>query len=63
VQALERARRALGEFEVAGVPTGLPFHRALVTDPAFAPSDASRPFAVHTRWIETEYLTGTSAVC
>jgi acetyl-CoA/propionyl-CoA carboxylase, biotin carboxylase, biotin carboxyl carrier protein len=63
VQALERARRALGEFEVAGVPTGLPFHRALVTDPAFAPSDAARPFAVHTRWIETEYLTGTSAVC
>jgi acetyl-CoA/propionyl-CoA carboxylase, biotin carboxylase, biotin carboxyl carrier protein len=63
VQALERARRALGEFEVAGVPTGLPFHRALVTDPAFAPSDAARPFAVHTRWIETEYLTSTSAVC
>jgi acetyl-CoA/propionyl-CoA carboxylase biotin carboxyl carrier protein len=54
-QALARARRALGEFAVAGVPTGLPFHRALVADPAFAPADADRPFAVHTRWIDTEY--------
>jgi acetyl-CoA/propionyl-CoA carboxylase biotin carboxyl carrier protein len=55
VQALERARRALGEFEVTGVPTGLPFHRVLVTNAAFAPADAAAPFAVHTRWIETEY--------
>jgi acetyl-CoA/propionyl-CoA carboxylase biotin carboxyl carrier protein len=61
VQALERARRALGEFEVAGVPTGLPFHRALVTSAAFAPADAARPFAVHTRWIETEYRPGGPA--
>jgi acetyl-CoA/propionyl-CoA carboxylase, biotin carboxylase, biotin carboxyl carrier protein len=53
VQALERSRRALGEFEVAGVPTGLPFHRALVAGEAFAPADAARPFTVHTRWIET----------
>ncbi|HXP21939.1 MAG TPA: biotin carboxylase N-terminal domain-containing protein [Streptosporangiaceae bacterium] len=50
-QALERARRALAEFEVAGMPTVLPFHRALVDDPAFI----SEPFAVHTRWIETEF--------
>jgi acetyl-CoA/propionyl-CoA carboxylase, biotin carboxylase, biotin carboxyl carrier protein len=63
VQALERARRALAEFEVAGVPTGLPFHRALVADAAFAPADAASPFAVHTRWIDTEYSTGTSAAC
>jgi acetyl-CoA/propionyl-CoA carboxylase biotin carboxyl carrier protein len=56
VQALERARRALAEFEVGGVPTGLPFHRAVVADAAFAPADAARPFAVHTRWIEAEYL-------
>jgi acetyl-CoA/propionyl-CoA carboxylase biotin carboxyl carrier protein len=63
VQALERARRALAEFEVAGVPTGLPFHRALVADAAFAPEDAALPFAVHTRWIDTEYSTGTSAAC
>ena len=50
-QALARARRALAEFEVGGMPTVLPFHRAVVTDPAFT----SEPFAVHTRWIETEF--------
>ena len=60
-QALERARRALAEFEVAGVATGLPFHRALVADAAFAPAEAARPFAVHTRWIDTEYAPRTSA--
>jgi acetyl-CoA/propionyl-CoA carboxylase, biotin carboxylase, biotin carboxyl carrier protein len=63
VQALERARRALGEFEVAGVPTGLPFYRALVANAAFAPADAAEPFTVHTRWIETEYPIGGPAVC
>ncbi|OKI35235.1 hypothetical protein A6A25_24105 [Saccharothrix sp. CB00851] len=46
-----RAARALAEFEVDGVPTTLPFHRAVVEDPAFA----GEPFAVHTRWIETEF--------
>jgi len=50
-QALQRAARALAEFEVGGMPTVLPFHRAVVTDPAFT----SEPFAVHTRWIETEF--------
>ncbi|HZR52666.1 MAG TPA: biotin/lipoyl-containing protein, partial [Streptosporangiaceae bacterium] len=50
-EALQRAARALGEFEVGGMPTVLPFHRAVVTDPAFA----GEPFAVHTRWIETEF--------
>ena len=50
-QALERARRALAEFEVEGLPTALPFHRAVVGDPAFT----DRPFRVHTRWIETEF--------
>ncbi|MFF5213637.1 acetyl/propionyl/methylcrotonyl-CoA carboxylase subunit alpha, partial [Streptosporangium sp. NPDC000396] len=34
-QALQRARRALGELTVAGMPTVLPFHRAVVADPAF----------------------------
>ena len=52
--ALERSRRALAEFEVAGLPTVLPFHRAIVDDPAFAPADGA-PFTVHTRWIETEF--------
>ncbi|MFI9007947.1 acetyl/propionyl/methylcrotonyl-CoA carboxylase subunit alpha [Actinosynnema sp. NPDC053489] len=50
-QALRRAARALAEFRVDGVPTTLPFHRAVVVDPAFA----GEPFAVHTRWIETEF--------
>ncbi|HEY8588783.1 MAG TPA: biotin carboxylase N-terminal domain-containing protein [Naasia sp.] len=52
--ALERARRALDEFEVAGLPTVLPFHRAVVRDEAFAPRNGS-PFSVYTRWIETEF--------
>jgi acetyl-CoA/propionyl-CoA carboxylase biotin carboxyl carrier protein len=50
-EALERSRRALAEFEISGMPTVLPFHRAVVTDPAFT----SAPFSVHTRWIETEW--------
>jgi acetyl-CoA/propionyl-CoA carboxylase biotin carboxyl carrier protein len=49
--ALERSRRALDEFEVAGLPTVLPFHRKIVRDPAFI----SEPFSVYTRWIETEF--------
>jgi acetyl-CoA/propionyl-CoA carboxylase biotin carboxyl carrier protein len=53
-EALERARRALDEFEVAGLPTVLPFHRAIVRDPAFAPADGE-DFSVYTRWIETEF--------
>jgi acetyl-CoA/propionyl-CoA carboxylase biotin carboxyl carrier protein len=53
-QALERAARALAEFKVEGMATVLPFHRAVVGDPAFAPRDGS-PFTVHTRWIETEF--------
>ncbi|MBG0820858.1 ATP-grasp domain-containing protein [Planomonospora sp. ID91781] len=53
-QALQRARRALAEFTIDGMPTVLPFHRAVVEDPAFAPV-GDEPFAVHTRWIETEF--------
>jgi acetyl-CoA/propionyl-CoA carboxylase biotin carboxyl carrier protein len=55
-EALQRARRALSEFEVAGMPTVLPFHRAVVDDPAFAPADPEQPFHVHTRWIETDFV-------
>ncbi|MEO6941776.1 MAG: biotin carboxylase N-terminal domain-containing protein [Terrimesophilobacter sp.] len=50
--ALERSRRALDEFEVAGLPTVLPFHRKIVRDPAFI----SEPFSVYTRWIETDFV-------
>jgi acetyl-CoA/propionyl-CoA carboxylase biotin carboxyl carrier protein len=53
-QALERARRALAEFVVDGMPTVLPFDRVVVQDPAFAP-EGDKPFSVHTRWIETEF--------
>jgi acetyl-CoA/propionyl-CoA carboxylase biotin carboxyl carrier protein len=53
-EALQRARRALDEFEVAGLPTVLPFHRAIVRDPAFAP-EGDAPFTIYTRWIETEF--------
>ena len=51
-EALTRAARALAEFEVEGVATVLPFHRAVVADPDF-----SHDFKVHTRWIETEFRT------
>jgi acetyl-CoA/propionyl-CoA carboxylase biotin carboxyl carrier protein len=50
-EALERSRRALDELVVEGMPTVIPFHRAVVRDPAFT----SEPFTVHTRWIETEW--------
>src|SRR5947207_5615320 len=49
-QALERARRALAEFEVGGMPTVLPFHRAVVDDPAFT----AEPLSVHTLWLEAD---------
>ncbi|MDR4533577.1 biotin carboxylase N-terminal domain-containing protein [Glutamicibacter sp. PS] len=51
--AAQRARRALEEFTIEGMPTVLPFHRAVMSDPAFIPEEG--PFSVHTRWIETEF--------
>ncbi|WP_309065792.1 acetyl/propionyl/methylcrotonyl-CoA carboxylase subunit alpha [Microbacterium sp.] len=53
-EALERSRRALDEFEVAGMPTVLPFHRKVVRDPAFTAENGE--FGVYTRWIETEFV-------
>ncbi|MFI0198210.1 biotin/lipoyl-containing protein, partial [Streptomyces eurythermus] len=57
-EALQRAARALEEFRVEGMATAIPFHRKVVTDPAFAPevTGSSEPFTVHTRWIETEFV-------
>jgi len=52
-EALQRARRALDEFNVEGLATVIPFHRAVVSDPAFIGDDNG--FTVHTRWIETEW--------
>jgi acetyl-CoA/propionyl-CoA carboxylase biotin carboxyl carrier protein len=50
-EALERSRRVLDETIIEGIATVLPFHRAVVRDPAFT----AEPFTVHTRWIETEW--------
>ncbi|MCQ9163381.1 biotin carboxylase N-terminal domain-containing protein [Arthrobacter sp. STN4] len=53
-QALQRSARALAEMEIGGMPTVLPFDRAVVVDPAFAPAGGA-PFTIHTRWIESEF--------
>ncbi len=52
-QALERSRRALDEFVVEGMPTVIPFHRAVVDDPAYIGDGEA--FSVYTSWIETEF--------
>ena len=49
-QAIARARRALAEFQIEGVASVLPFHRAVMNEPDFTDH-----FAVHTRWIETAF--------
>ncbi len=57
-QALERSRRALDEFVVDGMPTVIPFHRAVVNDPAYVGSSTPSgegEFTVYTQWIETEF--------
>ncbi|MCM2441782.1 ATP-grasp domain-containing protein [Agrobacterium vitis] len=51
-QALQRARRALKEFQIEGVATVLPFHRAAMETADFIGTDG---FKVHTRWIETDF--------
>ncbi|WP_460464248.1 acetyl/propionyl/methylcrotonyl-CoA carboxylase subunit alpha [Arthrobacter pigmenti] len=51
-QAIRRARRALAELEVTGLPTVIPFHRAILEEPAFTGEDW---LGVHTNWIETEF--------
>ncbi|MBP2459765.1 MULTISPECIES: biotin carboxylase N-terminal domain-containing protein [unclassified Rhizobium] len=50
-QAIARARRALNEFTIEGVPSVLPFHRAVLDHADFS----STEFRVHTRWIETDF--------
>ncbi|MEV0360367.1 acetyl/propionyl/methylcrotonyl-CoA carboxylase subunit alpha [Nocardia sp. NPDC050697] len=52
-QALERARRALAEYQVEGLATVIPFHRAVIDDPAFIGDGTS--FDVYTKWIENEW--------
>ncbi|MGF9663853.1 biotin carboxylase N-terminal domain-containing protein [Arthrobacter crystallopoietes] len=57
-QALNRARVALDEMRIAGLPTVLPFHRAVVRDAAFTKTEA---FGVYTTWIETEFAAALEA--
>ena len=52
-EAIERARRALGEAEVQGIPSVLPFHRAVLQAPEFVAADGD--FRVFTTWIETDF--------
>ncbi|MFZ9840597.1 MAG: acetyl/propionyl/methylcrotonyl-CoA carboxylase subunit alpha [Candidatus Nanopelagicales bacterium] len=51
-QALQRARRALNEMKVAGIPTALTFHQVVVNEPDFIGESG---FSIHTRWIETDF--------
>ena len=52
-QAIARSRRALAELQIEGMPTVVPFHQAVLNDPAYTAPDGH--FGVHTRWIETEF--------
>ena len=49
-EAIQRARRALAEFNVGGLATALPFHRAIMEDPAF-----TEKFSIYTSYIENEF--------
>ena len=49
-EAIDRARRALREFDIGGLATALPFHRAIVDDPNFITD-----FKVYTSYIENEF--------
>ena len=52
-QAIQRARRALAELEIEGIPTVVPFHRAVLEEPAYTAPDGT--FGVYTTWIESEF--------
>ena len=60
-QALQRARRALRELEITGIPTVLPFARAVLDAPEFAAEDAAS-FTVHTTWIEGDFAERLTAL-
>ena len=47
--AIQRAKRALAHFEIEGIASVLPFHRAILSD-----ADFIDEFKVHTRWIEQD---------
>jgi acetyl-CoA/propionyl-CoA carboxylase, biotin carboxylase, biotin carboxyl carrier protein len=52
-EALERSRRALAEFNVEGLATVIPFHRHIVSNPAFIGDENG--FEIYTKWIETDW--------
>jgi acetyl-CoA/propionyl-CoA carboxylase biotin carboxyl carrier protein len=55
-EAIERSRRALAEFEVLGLATAIPFHRAIVEDRNF-----TQEFKVYTSYIENEFVNEIAA--
>lgn len=56
-EAIARARRALREFRIEGLASVLPFHRAVMDHADFT----GEAFAVHTRWIETDFANDLAA--
>jgi acetyl-CoA/propionyl-CoA carboxylase biotin carboxyl carrier protein len=50
-EAIQRSRRALAEFDVQGLATALPFHRAILED-----SNYTDVFKVYTSYIENEFV-------
>jgi acetyl-CoA/propionyl-CoA carboxylase biotin carboxyl carrier protein len=50
---LHKARRALAEVRVEGVPTPVPFYRQVVEHPDYVGD--GRGFRVHNRWIENDF--------
>jgi acetyl-CoA/propionyl-CoA carboxylase biotin carboxyl carrier protein len=55
-EAIQRSRRALAEFEVQGLATAIPFHRAILED-----SNYTENFKVYTSYIENEFVNEISA--
>jgi acetyl-CoA/propionyl-CoA carboxylase, biotin carboxylase, biotin carboxyl carrier protein len=52
-EAIARSKRALAETILEGMPSVIPFHQAVLNEPAFTATDGN--FGIHTRWIETEF--------
>lgn len=50
-EALERARRALSEMSLTGLPSVLDFQRRLLEEPDFIADDGLN---IHTRWVEED---------
>jgi acetyl/propionyl-CoA carboxylase alpha subunit len=48
-QAIERSKRALSEYVIAGVKTNIPFHLQLLNDPRFVAGE------VHTGFLDSEF--------